>query len=387
VQKEQLLIDLLRCEIAAIAPGQDVTCALDDKMLQDILNLAAEHSVMPLVADVLFKNKLLENKECEENYRQGLWAALLQYQQQTAELKKVCKIFEENKICHVALKGSVLRDYYPEPWLRTCCDVDILVKSEELEKARNTLENKGYIYQGKSPHDISFFSENNVHLELHFDMIEDEYKKFRNNDLNMTVWENSSVKEGCQYEYEMNNEMFYLYHIAHMVKHFIRGGCGIRPFVDIFVFKNNVSLDRKKLDSLLDKNKILAFANAAEEYVDVCFKNGKRTELIDDMQSYIFRGGVYGNVENHIAINQAKSGGKFKGALSKIFQDYDTIKCQYPILKKHKFLLPYFEVCRWCRLIFSKKERKRAMDQLNINSSLSGDLKKIAENLIDNLDL
>ncbi|MBO4954226.1 MAG: nucleotidyltransferase family protein, partial [Clostridia bacterium] len=31
------------------------------------------------------------------------------------------------------LKGAVIRQYYPEPWMRTSCDIDIHVKKDRLE--------------------------------------------------------------------------------------------------------------------------------------------------------------------------------------------------------------------------------------------------------------
>ena len=387
VEKEQLLIELLRCEITQTPPQQEFYKELDDKMLEGIFNLAASHAVIPLVSDVLFKSKMLEGKTCESFYRQGLWMAVLQYQQQAAELNKICKIFEENKIYHIPLKGSFLRNYYPEPWLRTCCDIDILVKTEELDRAVDVLKKGGYSYQGKGSHDVSFFSENNVHIELHFNIIEEEYKMSKTNDLVSDVWNNSEPKDGHKYEYTMTNEMFYFYHIAHMTKHFLNGGCGLRPFVDIYILIHSVVLDRKKLNYLLKKGRILTFANMAEELSDVWFSKSSPTQLTDDMQNYIFRGGVYGNLENRIAMKQARTGGKLKEALSKIFLEYDIIKYHYPVLQKYKFLLPFFEIRRWCKLIFLKEHRKRSINHLSVNQTLSDELKKSTEKLLQKLEL
>ena len=35
------------------------------------------------------------------------------------------------QIPFLPLKGSVIRQYYPEPWMRTSCDIDILVDFEK----------------------------------------------------------------------------------------------------------------------------------------------------------------------------------------------------------------------------------------------------------------
>lgn len=385
--KEQLLIDLICSEITQ-APVKPQSCqVLSDEMLDDIFKLACSHSVAPLVSDVLFKNNLLKGRECEESYRQVLWSAVLQYQNQAAQLKKICILFEENKIFHIALKGSVLRAYYPEPWLRTCCDIDILVKPDELDRAVDVLKKAGYSYHEKGSHDVSFFSENNVHVELHYNIIEKEHKISEVSDVLSQVWEQSFPKDGLQYEYVMSKEMFYFYHIAHMAKHFVLGGCGLRPFVDIYVFNRCAELDRKELNFLFEKGRILTFANMAEKLSDVWFSSDDPTELTDNMQNYILRGGVYGTLENQIAVKQSKTGSKIKSALSKIFLEYDVIKYQYPILQKYKILLPFFEVRRWCKLIFLKEHRQRSINHLSMNQSLSAELKNLATDLLEKLEL
>ncbi len=48
-----------------------------------------------------------------------------------------------------------------------------------------------------------------------------------------TVWEHASpVKEG-EYCYRMTEEFFLFHQITHATYHFISGGCGIRPFIDL----------------------------------------------------------------------------------------------------------------------------------------------------------
>jgi hypothetical protein len=48
------------------------------------------------------------------------------------EFERICLVLEKAKIPHIPLKGSVLRKLYKEPWLRTSCDIDILVQEETL---------------------------------------------------------------------------------------------------------------------------------------------------------------------------------------------------------------------------------------------------------------
>lgn len=385
MKKEQLLLDLLKFEISGTFPKDDYN-NINDEMTECLIELASKHAVVPLVLDALLKNEMY-TIDMQNLYRQSLWFAVMQCEKQTAELNKLCNLFEENKICHIPLKGSVLRNYYPEPWMRTCCDIDVLVKPEELDKAVQVLKNSGYSMEHKGSHDVSFFTENGVHLELHYNVIEREYKIADVSNVLVKVWNYSVAKEGYEYQFEMTNEMFYFYHFAHMAKHFVQGGCGIRPFVDIMFFKKKVNYDKEKLNSLLKEGSILTFANMAEKLAAIWFENEETTSLAKDMQSYILRGGVYGSLENSIVVKQVKTGSKINEMLSKIFVPYYIIKYQYPILQKYKFLLPMFEVCRWCKLIFFKRHRQRSINHLSVNNSITNEQKNSVADLLKKLEL
>ena len=131
----------------------------------------------------------------------------------------------------------------------------------------------------------------------------------------------------------MTDEMFYFYHIAHMAKHFEEGGCGIRPFIDLWTLDNIKDVDHDKRDELLSQGNLLKFAEVARMLSRVWFENNEHTEITKKMERYILRGGIYGTNENRIAVQQQKRGGRLKYALSKIFIPYDNIKFHYPIYK------------------------------------------------------
>jgi hypothetical protein len=160
----------------------------------------------------------------------------------------------------------------------------------------------------------------------------------------------------------MPEEMFYFYHIAHMAKHFEIGGCGIRPFIDIWILDNIEDKDQSKQDALLKQGGLLRFAEVARHLSKVWLGNAEHTELTKQMEQYILRGGVYGNSENRILVQQQKKGGKTRYVISKIFIPYDVIKFHYPILQKHRWLTPFMQVRRWGKLIFcghAKRNREQ----------------------------
>lgn len=42
-----------------------------------------------------------------------------------SESDRIFRLFEENHICYLPLKGCILKDYYPEAFLRQMGDIDV----------------------------------------------------------------------------------------------------------------------------------------------------------------------------------------------------------------------------------------------------------------------
>ena len=56
----------------------------------------------------------------------------------SGEMEQICKIFNENEIPLLVLKGPVLAaDLYGDVSLRTSSDLDILIPIQDLEKVEN----------------------------------------------------------------------------------------------------------------------------------------------------------------------------------------------------------------------------------------------------------
>jgi hypothetical protein len=279
-----------------------------------------------------------------------------------------------------------MRRYYPEPWMRTSCDIDILIHEQDAEKAKSILVGEhNYTYHGKGSHDLSFFTPANVHIELHYDLVEDGVAN-KSSEVLKSVWDTAVLQEKSDYCYEMPDEMFYFYHIAHMAKHFEGGGCGIRPLIDLWILDNLETADHHRRDELLESGDLLKFANSARKLSRVWFGGEEHDPVSLQMQDFILTGGVYGSSQNRIAVQQQKKGGRVKYALSKIFLPYDVIKFHYPVLQKHRCLTPLMQVRRWCKLIFCG-HLKRSAKELQYNNSITDTEAKNIQNFLHNIGL
>ena len=327
------------------------------------------HDLAHMVAYALFENELISSDNPYfEKFKKRQIAALVRETRMSLDLTEIASAFEKAGIAFIPLKGSVLRGYYPEKWMRTSSDIDILVKKSDLQRALTLLiDEYGYTYMSKYIHDVSLSSRNGGHIEVHYSLIEESAANDSSAVIE-TVWDNVELKEGYSYWYEMKDEYFYLYHIAHAAKHFLSGGCGIKSFLDLWILVNKMSYDAKKRKALIQKANLSSYDKMSCELASVWF-DGKEIdkEEIRLMQNFIITGGVYGTPLNHMAMQQQKRGGKLGYVKELFFPSFDYMSRRYPVLEKHKWMLPFVHIYRSVSAIF-RGSMPRIMKMLKVNS-------------------
>lgn len=324
---------LFLIEVYKLSKAHDVA-----HLIGDALNKSGVFDNLPVDAD---ENELATIKKIKEKFDEQIFTAVYRYENINYELERLKEMLEEAKIPFIPLKGSVIRKYYPEPWMRTSCDIDILVHEKDLENAISVLVDKrGATLEEKGSHDVGLIL-NGVHIELHYSLIESDIVGKADIPL-QNVWNYAQpVRE--TYQYALSDEMFYYYHIAHMAKHFIHGGCGIRPFIDLWLY-NRVNSDNKdKRHKLLSDGGLSKFAEEVDKLSAIWFDDEEHDATTQEMENFILQGGVYGTLEQHLAMSQNKKGGKFKHLLGRIFLSYKDMSIYYPSLKKCPILFLFIK--------------------------------------------
>lgn len=357
---------------------------ISDEQIEKLFHLAKSHDLTHIVAKVLKTKNVLKDARLNKVYRDSLYLALHRYERKKYVVNQISQIFEQENIPYILLKGAVLCNYYPEAWMRTSCDIDILVQEQDLDKAIDLLKDKlGFTFGKKDSHDISLLSRGKVHVELHFDLIEVMPKV---DNVLSGVWKTAELGTESKVQYFMPDEMFYFYHIAHMAKHFGHGGCGIRSFLDVWILNHNVSFDKNKRRELLAKGQLLTFAEMAETLSEVWFGDKEHNHITRLVEQYILEGGVYGNLENKVMMQRSQCENKFGYILRRIFMPYKEMKLEYPILKRNPFLLPIYWGVRWCKQLRSNK-LKYFMKELQINNTATQNNQDRINELVKVLDL
>ena len=360
-----LFLSLLRC---AMGDGEALSKAkesLDSGSIATLFKVAKAHDMAHLVQHGLEMCGAQAEGEIGELFKKEKESAILRYGMIKADLAEICHCFDRESIDYVPLKGAVLRHLYPEPWMRTSCDIDVLVKESDLERAADALV-KSCAYTTdykKNYHDMSLFSPFGMHLELHHNIKEDTEKYDK---ILTRVWEFSKKEENSTSKHLQIPEYLMLHLICHMAYHFVGGGCGVRSVLDVWLLKRNTEFDEQLLYALLDEAGLTKFYEAIARLAEHWFGFGETNSLLFEMEKYILLGGVYGTKRQGAAAKQVKKGGRFKYFWSRVFMPYRDLVILYPVLKKHKILTPVCQIRRWLGAIF--KSKRLAHEIKNVTS-------------------
>lgn len=348
--------------------------ALSEQEWDGLYNLAKKHDV----AQVLDVPGI--SGETAIRLRQARLQAVYRYERQNADYLQICSALQSAGIDYLPLKGSIIRAFYPQPWHRTSCDIDILVRDSDVDRARSLLtEALGYTFEKNTNHDVSFMTPAKTHLELHYCFEEQHISE-------ADIWRQAVPVASEDHQYRMSWELFVFCHIAHMAKHFSSGGCGFRPFLDLMMLERGVSYDRTGVFSMLEQNGLLKFGETIFALTEVWFSGREPDALLKSAADYILQAGVYGSTENKVAIQQAQKQSKKAYFLNRIFQPYEAMRYPYPILDKHRWMLPLCQIHRWWKLLFCGKARK-VFRELRIGAEMDDRRRNAVSALLQDLGL
>lgn len=385
-QVQNMMFSLVRAALSgAQADAEAIKGMLMAENGAELYRLAKEHDLAHLVGCELDKMGLLGDGEISKKFRKQHYAAVFRYKGMEHAIEEMKGALCRAGIPHMPLKGSVLRYRYPEAWMRTSCDIDLLVNRENLERAGAVLVSElGYTPDHKTEHDVTYISAGGITVELHFALIVNS-----ENEKIMSIlgdpW-STAVADENGYTYSMSDDIFYFYHVVHMLKHFLYGGCGIRSFVDLWVLDGMREADADKRDRLLREANILTFAEKSRTLARFITEGGECDPSTEAFAGYVIAGGVYGGLEGKVYIQQAQRGGKLAYAIRRIFMPYSTLSMAFPILKKHKILVPLFQVVRWFKIIFGGRARS-SFEELKHNGNMDAEKSTEAKKLLSELGI
>ena len=121
------LIYLLSCAVNGITPDNARVQTMD---LEKLYRLAKFHTVRGAVC-IALKRAGVQDKQFDQAYKKAVRKNIYLDMERTAILSD----FEQQGIWYMPLKGSVLKDLYPENGMREMSDNDVLFDAESRSKA------------------------------------------------------------------------------------------------------------------------------------------------------------------------------------------------------------------------------------------------------------
>lgn len=377
-----ILIDMIRYAVFDPDRSSVASEPISDEVLAGLYMLAKRHNLTGLVSHTLEAQNLTKDSPVSTLFQKAMFNEIYYYEKLNFTYQMLCEALEDAQIAFLPLKGAVMRQYYPQPWMRTSCDIDILVHKDDVSHAETVLTSAlGFNKTGETTHDISFYSTDGIHMELHYDLIE-QGRAGKAGQVLEGIWEHATPVKGGSYQHKLDAAMFYFYHIAHMAKHFESAGCGIRMFLDLCLLMERMKNSRSQIEVLLRDSGLLTFDKVACELCRAWFLGQKHTINSLRLANVILDSGTFGPRENIDITGKRRHGGTVGYLLSRAFLPYKTLKKLYPVIEKWPILIPICVIHRACQFLFGWK-RARLQEYFRVTKS---DAAK-AEDIADILDI
>lgn len=326
--------------------------------------------------DVLEKFKDVYNKLTFIEAKQEIYSSM------------VYSSFEENKISFLPVKGILIKKLYPVENYRSSGDIDILIKKEDFENSCKVLEHMGYKILGQenkgNDYHISY-EKNSVHIELHSSLAPKDSNFY---DYFNKSFARAKLKENSKYHYLFNNEDFYIYTLYHLYKHFVKGGVGVRYFLDMYLINKKMTFDYDYLNAELKKIGLFDFNETVKELSAVFFDNKVQDNRLKELSRFVYISGAHGeqtffSMAMISPVDTKKKGFFFTNKI-KYFYDawfigYDGMKERYKVLNKHKWLLPFCYIHKGIYTIIKKP--KAIVREKNEISKMNKDVKSYIDNI------
>ena len=356
--------------------------------------LALENGLIGAIYHALQKELISETllKHLTKDYYAYI-ASDVKYQQ---AIKKLNKLLNDHMIDHIFLKGSVLKELYPDSYMRAMGDIDLLVHEKDIKRVHKIFKDEGILLQHKSDaHDL-FIMHQEITVEIHPKLYKDFNKKYEA--ILTKPWDYAIQKELFEFRFKPEFEVAYL--LYHLAKHLDSSGIGLRSVLDIAVYLKTYEkeIDKDVLKVLLEKTDLTSFFThmikvnqiffGYDAFDSLMFEKPLSDERYHDIINYISRSGIHGKgkdfnpFEARISSNALKHKSFFILLVLLAFPKYRDMKGMYPVLETWKILLPFMWLFRWFDLFVKKGKRTfKKIRQLKVKKSDLEKTKKIMQDL------
>lgn len=340
--------------------GEKTEIPPDDLDWNKFVSLSKEQQVYSVIAPIIDLDNMPSSVAHEfKLYTQNELLRMIAMQ---SEYAAIAAQLEENEIKFMLLKGSVIRNYYPQQKMRQMSDYDILYDYSKHDELLQLMKKRGYLLKSDGGNSDDFTKAPYYTFEFHHELFKDVYGFCPDFDF---VWNNAHKSEDNAFRYNMSAEDLYLHCVAHMYKHYLFGGFGIRFLVDTYLIvkKENSVWNRKYIDDKLEEMKLCDFEKLVCS-LSFSLLDGKRLDdfQMDFMENTVLTG-IYGNDDLKVDkiyekfVESHKTNSTIKYFFYRLFPSREQMKNIYIQLKDKPYLLLYFYFKRIFERAFSSRKK------------------------------
>ena len=342
MEEAKILLEIIKCFI------YDKECATSNSIDESKLyKLAKINSVSNFLQN--WAKKYCKSEEIKKEIFKDYSAQIVKDTNQSLELEKILDVFEKNNIKTLIVKGVIMKDIYPQNYMRQMCDIDILVQSENFKKASKLMKDLGFSKYYNLEKHLIFNKAPFYIVEMHRKLIlkrDIGYEYFND------IWPLCINYKKYKNIYQLSIENAYIFCILHLLLHFKFTGVKIKDILDVYLYNEKYKeiMDYSKLD---EKFKELDIKEFEENIKNIAYKWFGTDEIndFDDIEKFILKGTSSNNRVNYSIGNSKGKGDTVKKLL---FPELEIMEEKYPVLKKAPALLPVMWGTRIFKDIFSK---------------------------------
>ena len=368
------MLKLLSCGVNGIQPSKELISRYqtNTERLNKLYHISKVHLVDTLTGTVLKQEGILLPPMWEQDIAKSIRKVILFDEQRV----RIFSFMEQNGIWHLPLKGIILKEYYPSIGMRQMSDNDILFDKDFADILRDYMISIGYTVEsfGQSNHDVyekepvyNFEMHRSLYGSSHDKRWEDYYKDIKNR----LVCDTKS-----SYGYHMTTEDFYIYLMSHGYKHYTGSGTGIRTLLDFYVYlqKNEQEMDFSYIERECKKLGIFEFEKRNRILCKKVFEMSSLKNILKvlskqewEMLTYYLTSGVYGTMERRVEnrLKDYKELPRLHYVFNRLFPRKEIYQ-YYPVVNKHKWLLPGFWIYRMVAILIKKERRERMVKEIKI---------------------
>lgn len=266
------------------------------------------------------------------------------------EFYKILDEFEKAHIKTLVVKGFLMKEVYPQNYMRQMLDIDMMACAEDFKKASQIMKNLDYSEYYDHEKHLIFTKEPFMTVELHRKLIpgEDVGHAY----FNQKVWEFCEPYQNYEMIYVMTKEDAYVFCMLHLLIHFRFTGIKIRDILDVYLYceKYKDVLEQEKLNQKLQEFECEKFAENMRKIAYKWFGQNPNYDF-DEVEKFILQGV---SLKNQVNFEVGEKGGKNQYLLHLFFPEFKVMKGKYPILEKVPILLPFTWGARIFKDVFSK---------------------------------